>query len=104
MHKFDDIRYPETLIQNGASIRIDPFDMEKPELAFENADPDNSYALVLPQIDRLMGALFNALHVNPEFFLREVESANERVRLYYPKLIATFLGRTPAPESTGTDN
>ena len=93
LHAFEDIRYPEKLIQDGAEITIDVF--EYPDVANTNANAGAQYELKLPLIDRLMGALFEALHTNPEFFLWELEMSDKRVDMYYSKVKETFLGLAP---------
>ena len=93
LDKFEDIRYPEKLIQDGAEITIDVF--EYPDVANTNANAGARYELKLPLIDRLMGALFEALHTNPEFFLWELEMSDKRVDMYYSKVKETFLGLAP---------
>ena len=54
LHDFEEIRYPENLIRNGAIIRINPF-VEEPIRA-DGQVPERSYNLTLPQIDRLVTA------------------------------------------------
>jgi hypothetical protein len=92
LHDFEDIRYPEELIRNGAIITINPF-VEEPVRA--NDQPERSYNLALPPIDRLMGLLFKASHGNPDVFLREIMDERGMGEIYYQKLKATLLGRTP---------
>ena len=95
LHKFEDIRYPEKLIENGATISIGLFEVENP-ISGDGIDPNTLYVLMLPQVDRLMNILFEASHGNPVVFLGEVN--DERRRLYYDKLATTLFGRTPTDE------
>lgn len=91
LHDFQEIRYPETLILNGATISINPF-VEQP--IDPNAKrPQRSYSLSLPPIDRLVGMLFEASHPNPAFFLDEITDESGIGGLYYEKIKATLFGR-----------
>ncbi len=93
LHDFEDIRYPEELILEGAAITINPFVEEPIEASGQR--PERSYNLALPPIDRLMGLLFDASHGNPEVFLREITDGQDMGDTYYQELKATFLGRAP---------
>ena len=101
LHKFEDIRYPEKLIKNGAAITIDPFENEHPTVV-TGTDPTERYSLTLPPIDRLMKSLFDATRTNLAFFSPEIETFDRREALYYPIVKATILGRTP-PADPGMD-
>ena len=70
LHDFEEIRYPEKLIRTGAIIRINVF-VEEPIHA-NGQEPERSYSLTLPPIDRLVGLLFKASNANPEAFLHEI--------------------------------
>jgi hypothetical protein len=89
LHDFEDIRYPEELIRNGAIITINPF-VEEPIRA-NGQEPERSYNLTRPPIDRLMGFLFKASHGNPEVFLPEITDERGMGDTYYQKLKATLL-------------
>jgi hypothetical protein len=94
LNDFEEIRYPERLIENGANMGIDLF-VEEPK-RINGQEPGRSYYLSLPPIDRLMGLLFEASNANPEVFLREIEDVNGVGSNYYQKLKATSFGRAPA--------
>ena len=66
---FEEIRYPERLIRDGARITIDVFNVEAPPLQSNGMRTEKSYSLKLPQVDRLMGLLFEASGANPPAFL-----------------------------------
>jgi hypothetical protein len=101
LHAFEDIRYPEHLIERGAMIRIGLCDV--PEPIFDNSQrPERSFSLQLPQIDRLMGLLFEASGGNPKVFLQDITAGHERFLIYYESLRATLLGRVTAGTSTRT--
>jgi hypothetical protein len=91
LHAFRDIAYPEKLIRDGAMILIDIFDV--PELPSNgNQGREPMYRLKLPQIDRLMGVLFDASGANPPAFLPRVTD-DKRALFYYDKLRSTLFGR-----------
>ena len=90
LHKFDEIRYPEQLIDGGATIIIAIFAVEgQPREVRE--EEQTLYVLKLPQIDELMGLLFKATRCDCDLFLAEVN--DERRLLYYDKLTTTLFGR-----------
>jgi hypothetical protein len=91
LHAFEDIRYPETLIREGATISIGIFEVENPILRNGQVPPD-LYVLMLPQIDRLMGLLFDASGANPPAFLPRVTDDNQAL-VYYNMLRPTLFGR-----------
>jgi hypothetical protein len=91
LHAFEDIRYPETLIREGAIISIGLFEVEDP-IRTDRQLPEKSYTLMLPQIDRLIGLLFDASGANPPAFLPAF--TNDRIAIqYYDKLRLTLFGR-----------
>lgn len=98
LHEFEDIRYPENLIRNGARISIGLFVVEEP-IQSNDQMLEPSYVLMLPQIDRLVGLLFEASHANPEVFLREI--TDEQGLKYYEIVKTTLFGR-PAPGALPT--
>ena len=91
LHAFEEIRYPETLIRDGATISIDIFDAENP-VAGDDQMPEKTYKLTLPQIDRLMGLLFDASGANPQAYLRRVTDDAHALR-YYDMVRPTLFGR-----------
>jgi hypothetical protein len=91
LHAFEDIRYPETLIRDGAMILIDIFDVpDVPTQANQVTEP--TYRLKLPQIDWLMGLLFDASGANPPAFLPRVTDDNQAL-VYYNMLRPTLFGK-----------
>lgn len=101
LQAFEDIRYPEHLIQHGAVIRFGLFDVSEP-IRDNSQRPERPYSLQLPQIDRLMGLLFEASDGNPNVFLQDITAGHERLLIYYEMLRATLLGRDTAGTSTRT--
>ena len=93
LHKFEEIRYPEQLIDGGATIMIDIFAVEASG-RYDREDKQTLYVLKLPQIDELMGILFTATRCNWDVYLAEVN--DERRQLYYDKLTTTLFGRSAA--------
>ncbi len=101
LHAFEDIRYRVHLIDHGAMISFGLFDVLEPTC--DNGQrPERSYSLQLPQIDRLMGLLFEASGGNPKVFLQEITAGHERFLIYYETLRTTLLGRDTAGTSTRT--
>lgn len=94
LHDFEEIRYPEELIRNGAMININIF-VEEPTRA-NGQESERSCNLTLPQIDRLMGLLFKASNANPEAFLHEITDEQGTGSTYYQMMKATLFGRAPA--------
>jgi hypothetical protein len=91
LHAFEAIRYPEKLIETGATIFVDIFDVEEPVLS-RNQGPEPMYRLKLPQIDSLMALLFGASHANPPAFLPYV--TGNQGTIYYDKVRTTLFGRS----------
>jgi hypothetical protein len=91
---FEDIRYPERLIREGASISIGIHEVDSPVVT---ADPPRrvpSYELQLPKIDRLMALIFKAVGANPEAFLPRIVS-DEHAMNRYKSIRASLLGMAP---------
>jgi len=94
LHDFEEIRYPEKLIRNGAVIRINPFVGDSVRANGEEAE--RSYNLTLPPIDSLVGLLFMASKANPVVFLQEIRDEQGTGSTYYERIKATLFGRAPA--------
>lgn len=92
LHNFDAIRYPETLIREGARIKINIFDVGDPPDTNGHI-PEKLYALNLPEVDRLMGLLFPASGMNSLIFLPRLEN-DKQAMIYYNMIRPTLLGRT----------
>ena len=91
LNAFEDIRYPETLIREGATISIGVFEVDDP-IRSNGQIPEKLYVLMLPQIDRLMGLLFAASGANPPAFLPRI---TERGMMYYNMVRPTLFGSRP---------
>jgi hypothetical protein len=94
LHAFEDIRYPERLIRDGAIILIDIFDVETPTVGKGHV-PEKTYILKLPQIDSLMGLLFAASAANPPAFLPRITN-DKQALTYYDMVRPTVFGRQAA--------
>ncbi len=94
LHDFEDIRYPEELIRNGARIIINPI-VDEPIHA-SGQGPEPSFNLSLPPIDRLMGFLFEASNANPEAFLHEIADEQGMGGTYYQMIKGSLFGYAPA--------
>jgi hypothetical protein len=90
LHRFEEIRYPEQLIDDGAIININIFAVDSQPLDERRAEHP-AYSLSLPEVDELMGLLFISTRCNREVFLAEVN--DERRRLYYDTLTTSLFGR-----------
>jgi hypothetical protein len=91
LHAFEDIRYPETLIREGATISLGIFEVEYPPITRNGKLPENLYVLMLPQIDRLVGLLFDSSGANPQAFLPQID--DKQALIYYEMVRTTLLGR-----------
>lgn len=94
LHDFEDIRYPERLIRDGATISIGLFETNGPPILRNGQLPENLYVLQLPQIDRLMGLLFAASQGNAAAFLPRIEN-DKQALAYYDMVRPTLFGRRP---------
>ena len=98
IHAFEDIRYPETIVRDGATILINIFDVEtvvedgQMPVVGDDQMPEKTYTLTLPQIDRLMGLLFAASGANPPAFLPRVTNDAQALR-YCDMVRPTLFGR-----------
>ena len=102
LHDFEDIRYPETLVRDGATISIGLFETQGPPIQVDGQTPANLYVLQLPQIDRLMGLLFAASGANPPAFLPRI-TEDTTALMYYNMVRPTLFGRSAAPSSANAD-
>jgi hypothetical protein len=62
---FEDIRYPDRLVDQGAMISVGLHETPPPNTS---ARPERSYVLGLPEVDRLMSLLFEATGINGQIF------------------------------------
>ena len=76
---FEDIRYPETLVQDGGMITIGMYEVEPPVGTPQN---DRTYMLMLPQIDRLVAQLFQATGLNHEAFRQMLQREHANTYLF----------------------
>lgn len=90
LHKFEVIRYPESLINDGATISIDIF-AGVGHLQDGHEEEQTSYRLSLPEVDEMMGLLLVSARCNRELVLAEVN--DERRRRYYDTLLPSLFGQ-----------
>lgn len=63
---FESIRYPDTLVTQGAILHVGMHEVERPTTPpGDTPMPEPVYVLMLPQIDRLVGRLLQQTGVNP---------------------------------------
>ena len=68
LNRFEDIRYPNDLIENGAMLTVSMVEVPPGERTRGLLmSPDRIFQLELPRIDRLVQLLFKASLYNPEF-------------------------------------
>lgn len=91
---FESIRYPEMLVRKGARISIGIFE-NNPPLVDDSNIPEKRYDLVLPEIDRLVGLLFDASGANPEAFLPEFTDDKQSM-VYYEMIRRKLFDRSTA--------
>lgn len=89
LHRFEEIRYPEQLIDDGATIIINIFAVDD-QPQDEHRPEEHEYLLSLPEVDELMGLLFTSTRCNRESFLAAVN--DERRRLHYDTLTTSLFG------------
>ena len=78
LHAFEELRYPDSMIQNGARIMVGP--VAGPRLQdSEQIIATPSYELYLSEIDPLVRVVFDLSAINPRFFLAGL---NSRAREY----------------------
>jgi hypothetical protein len=94
LHAFEDIRYPERLVRDGATISIGIFETDGPGIRRLDGRPLRpTYELQLPRIDRLMRLLFEASGANPDAFLPRVTN-DERAMIFYNTVRPKLFGRS----------
>lgn len=96
LQAFEEIRYPEKLIRDGAYISIGIFECNGPPILRNGQIPEKLYVLMLPQIDRLVGLLFAASGANPPAFLPKIEN-DKQAMVYYDMVRPTLFGRSKPP-------
>jgi hypothetical protein len=94
LHDFEELRYPDILVQKGAMVTIEVFD--NPPVA-NGPTREKQYRLKLPEIDRLMGLLFAASAANPDAFLPRI-TEDKTALMYYDMVRLTLFGRTAPAE------
>ena len=73
LHAFEELRYPDSMIENGARIMAGP--VAGPRLQdSEQIIPTPSYELYLSEIDLLVRVVLEVSAVNPGFFLAGLNS------------------------------
>ncbi len=92
LHDFENIRYPDKLIRDGALIVIDRYDVPKPAER-GGPEPEPLYQLKLPEIDRLMDLLVRAAHADNDFFLARIKNDDVGMR-HYANIRLTLFGAT----------
>jgi hypothetical protein len=105
LNKFEDIRYPEDLIQGGAMLSVGLYEIPPEHRTAPVATPDGPlftpeerrFYLELPRVDRLVQTLFKASDYNPEVlsFVREPHAVG-----YHWLHNAAPLLPKPTPEAT----
>ncbi len=68
LHEFEDIRYPENLIANGAVIELGFAEAIAPRLPDTPVRPEPRFLLLVPRVDKLVRRLFEIAGYNPQFF------------------------------------
>lgn len=94
LDKFEDIRYPDRLVDTGAAISIGLVETPPPT---GSARPERHYSLALPQIDRLVKLLFDRSGINPEVFRQMFEQKHAAPYFTLHNDSPLVVPRPPAP-------
>jgi hypothetical protein len=67
LHRFEELRYPDSILANGAMMQ---FALHRSHVSDLSPSPGGvpSYVLVLEDVDELEEAIFAAMNLNPQFF------------------------------------
>ena len=71
LHRFERLRYPETVLRDGMDASFTIFREQRVEI-FGPDGPLHPYSLVLEDIDALVKAIFAGAGVNPQFHLQHL--------------------------------
>jgi hypothetical protein len=94
LDRFERIRYPDKLIEEGATMSIGLFEVENP-ISRDGSIPENAYILMLPQIDRLMRFLARAANVNLEAFQMGMRPDDLTINYYRSVMTTAFAATSP---------
>jgi hypothetical protein len=67
LHRFEDIRYPDLIVQKGMNAKIEILAPARPPGPQSGSEP--VYELYLQHIDELVGQIFKTASANPRAFL-----------------------------------
>jgi hypothetical protein len=68
LHRFEDLRYPDSALVNGAAMQLVLHRSHVVAAAPPGVPGVPSYVLVLEDVDEFEEAIFAAMNVNPKFF------------------------------------
>lgn len=66
LHRFEDIRYPDSIIANGAALR---FGFDRVDIDAVMTGPEPKYQFGVGDIDAFFGRLFHLCRMNPKAYL-----------------------------------
>jgi len=87
LHKFEELRYPDSILANGAMMQLV---LHRAHVSPPSPSPSGipSYLLVLEDVDELEEAIFSAVNLNPKFFTSSL-SAKAKDHLMLHNLYAS---------------
>ena len=82
LEKFEELRYPDSILANGAMMRLA---LHRSHVGPPSPSPSGvpSYLLVLEDVDELEEAIFSAMNLNPKFLTSSLSAkAKDQLILY----------------------
>jgi hypothetical protein len=71
LHRFERLRYPDTVVREGMDAAFTIFRGQQAEITGPNG-PIRPYSLVLEDVDALVKSIFSGAGVNPKFHLQHL--------------------------------
>jgi len=68
LNKFEEIRYPDSIVMNGLSLSISPTQQTKAVSLNSSGPQVPAYYLTWDEIDKLVKTIFQQSSINPKFF------------------------------------
>lgn len=81
LHRFERLRYPDTVVREGMDATFAVFADQPVEVKGPNG-PIHPYALVLESVDALVKSIFSGSSVNPQFYL---QALRDEAKVYLNK-------------------
>jgi len=95
---FEDIRYPDHLVEKGAELIVGLYEVDQPPRSQPHR-PEPRYVMMLPQIDRLAALLFQHAHFSPDILRTQLTYGRPHAETYLHLNNATPLVDVAKPEN-----